>query len=104
MERFNSPALYQPELRLPARAVRALLGIAAVLFTAVLWFGVGTQAGRFDDGGAVLHVTLPPVVISSRSAPDGNAWMTVAARSTAVDCDRTGWPLSKTANRDTLSQ
>lgn len=104
MERFNSPALYQPELRLTARALRALLGIAAFVFTAALWFGVGTQAGQFDENGTVLHVTLPPVVISSRSAPGSDSWMTLAAQSAGIDCDNAGSPLAKPANRVNLTQ
>ncbi len=103
MQRFNSPALYQPDLPLSAQAVRALLGAAAILFTLGLWFGVGTQASHPDDADTVTRVTLPPVVISARQGPADNGWMTLAAQSAGIDCDNQGWP-TKSGNRVNLTQ
>lgn len=99
MTHFESPALH-PEMNLPAGAVRALLGLAAFAFSAVLWLAAGSQAGQFGDRDTAVRVTLEPVVIGAhRMLPERPAYAIAGA---SVDCGNTS--AAAGPNKVSLSQ
>jgi hypothetical protein len=100
MTRFASPALHQPDLPLSVAAMRGVLVLAALVFTAALWFAVGAEAGRFGDNDTTPRFELEPVVISGhRVLPDDTA---MALRSAVPECGNT--PSGGGQNRVTLTQ
>lgn len=105
MTRFQSPAFQQASGRWPAAAMRGLLGVAALTFTAGLWVGVGSQAGQFGEQDAAEHVTLPPVVVSGRRLPPQAMTAALGAGPAAVDCDKEAFPHGgRGVNRVNLAQ
>lgn len=105
MTRFESPAFHQPGGRLPAAAMRGLLGAAAVAFTAGVWVAVGAQAGHFGEQDAAEHVTLPPVVVSGTRLPPEYMTAALGAGPAAVDCPRSAFqPDAGGRNRVNLNQ
>jgi hypothetical protein len=105
MTRFQSPAFHQPGGRWPAAAMRGLLGVAALTFTAGLWVAVGSQAGQFGEQDAVEHVTLPPVVVSGRRLPPDAMTAALGAGPAAVDCANEALPHgARGENRVNLNQ
>lgn len=105
MNRFESPAFHQPGGRWPAAAMRGLLGVAALAFTAGLWVAVGTQAGQFGEHDAREHVTLPPVVVAGRRLPPEAMTATLGAGPAAVDCGQNAFPLdARSLNRVNLGR
>ncbi|HEY0884487.1 MAG TPA: hypothetical protein VGE20_04355 [Ramlibacter sp.] len=105
MTRFESPAFHQPGGRWPAAAMRALLGAAALAFTAGLWVAVGSQAGQFGAQDTAEHVTLPPVVVSGRRLPPEAVAAALGAGPAPVDCARDAYPQDASGkNRVNLNQ
>lgn len=105
MNRFESPAFHQPGGRWPAAAMRGLLGVAALAFTAGLWVAVGTQAGQFGEHDAREHVTLAPVVVAGRRLPPEAMTATLGAGPAAVDCANEALPHgARGENRVNLNQ
>ena len=105
MTRFESPAFHQPGGRLPAAAMRALLGAAALAFTAGVWVGVGAQAGHFGETDTAVHVTLPPVVVSGRRLPPESMTAALGAGPAAIECVKDAFPNDGASrNRVNLSQ
>lgn len=105
MTRFQSPAFHLPDGRWPAAAMRGLLGVAAVTFTAGLWVAVGSQAGQFGEQDAAEHVTLPPVVVSGRRLPPEDVTAALGAGPAATDCANVAFPHDAASrNRVNLNQ
>lgn len=92
MTRFQSPAFHQPDGRWPAAAMRGLLGVGAVTFTAALWVAVGSQAGKFGEQDAAEHVTLPPVVVSGHRLPPETMTAALGAGPASSGCAKDAFP------------
>lgn len=105
MTRFESPAFHQPGGRWPDAAMRGLLGVAALTFTAGLWVGLGSQAGQFGAQDTAQQVTLPPVVVSGRRLPPEAMTAALGAGPATVDCAREAFrPDAGGLNRVNLNQ
>lgn len=101
MTRFESPALYQPELHLPAGAVRVFLAAVALAATAAAWLLIGSMAGQFGTRDTRLHVTLPPVVVSGqRILPEDAPVACAAADCAAISTT----PMAEGSKAVTLAQ
>jgi len=101
MTRFDSPALHQPNLHLPAGVLRTLLAVAAVAATAVTWVVAGNMAGPFGSRDTRPHLTLQPVVVSGQRLLPDDAPVACAA----ADCGMVSTPpMAEGAKAVTLAQ
>ena len=108
MSTFNSPmGIDFRALPLPATVVRLLLAVVAFALTAVFWLGAAQASRshapdviRLAADEAVMHVTLPPVLIVSHRDGTASPTTTAVASMTSADCANV--TASRAGNQDPI--